>query len=182
MARRKADLVAHPVRTRILMALTGREMTTRQLARRLPDVPEPSLYHHLRLLVDGGLLTVVREERGPSAPSRVYTVDRSRARVAVEDLPEEERVAEQLRGLHTFLAGLEAHFRSHVATGDYDPERDPLHAFVEPLFVAPDEYPDLLRQLHAFLAPWRERGDHPGRRPLFFAHVGLPDRDPPSGE
>lgn len=54
----KADLIIHPVRLRMLRELHGRELTTQELADRLPDVPKSSLYRHLRLLLDGELVEV----------------------------------------------------------------------------------------------------------------------------
>src|SRR5581483_2682823 len=50
----KAMLITHPVRARILTALMGRPLTTQQIAALLPDIPLPSLYRHVRTLVEGG--------------------------------------------------------------------------------------------------------------------------------
>jgi DNA-binding transcriptional ArsR family regulator len=54
----KADLVIHPVRLRILRLLGGGAQTTQEIAERLGDVPTSSLYRHLKLLLDGGLVEV----------------------------------------------------------------------------------------------------------------------------
>ena len=54
----KADLIIHTIRLRILRELSSVELTTQELAERLGDVPTSSIYRHLKLLLDGGLVEV----------------------------------------------------------------------------------------------------------------------------
>src|SRR5690242_1673068 len=61
VATSRADLILHPVRMRLLVALARRQLTTRQLSARLPDVAQATLYHHLGLLTRAGLLRVVSQ-------------------------------------------------------------------------------------------------------------------------
>ncbi|HSM56644.1 MAG TPA: helix-turn-helix domain-containing protein [Candidatus Sulfomarinibacteraceae bacterium] len=70
----KADLIIHPVRLRILQTLLGEELTTQEIARRLPDVPESTLYRHLRLLLDGGLLEVAQARLVHGIQEKVYAL------------------------------------------------------------------------------------------------------------
>ena len=58
----KADLIIHPVRLRILQTLAGEPLTTREIAVHLPEVPESSLYRHLKLLLDGELIVVANAQ------------------------------------------------------------------------------------------------------------------------
>ncbi len=55
---KKADLIIHPVRFRILRLLDAQEMTTADIGETLADVPNSSIYRHLKLLLDGGLIEV----------------------------------------------------------------------------------------------------------------------------
>lgn len=72
MSNARANLLLHPVRLRIVTAAAGRELTAADLAAALPDVPQATLYRHLKRLVDGGMLAVVAENpvRGPGAAHR----------------------------------------------------------------------------------------------------------------
>ena len=48
MANDQADLLAHPVRLRIILALSqNEEMTAQQLGEALTDIPQATLYRHL---------------------------------------------------------------------------------------------------------------------------------------
>ena len=44
MANSKAEMIVHPIRLRIIEALHGRELTSRQIADSLDDVPQATLY------------------------------------------------------------------------------------------------------------------------------------------
>ncbi len=59
-----ADVLLHPVRMRILQALFDTDpMTTGQLRERLPDIPPATMYRHIAVLVDAGVLEVGDERR-----------------------------------------------------------------------------------------------------------------------
>ncbi|WP_324273703.1 helix-turn-helix domain-containing protein [Blastococcus brunescens] len=59
-----ADLLLHPVRLRVVQAFLGdRTLTTSDLRAELPDVPTASLYRHVGVLADAGVLTVVGSGR-----------------------------------------------------------------------------------------------------------------------
>src|SRR3712207_4096878 len=67
------DLLLHPVRLRIVQAFLGeRALTTAELGAELDDVPTASLYRHVALLADAGVLTVAEERRVRGAAERRY--------------------------------------------------------------------------------------------------------------
>ena len=82
----KADLILHPVRMRILMALVGQQKTASQLAEVLPDVAQATLYRHINALSDGGILAVVEENPVRGAVEKVYTLEMQAAQLTPDDL------------------------------------------------------------------------------------------------
>ena len=105
-----ADLLLHPVRMRVVQAfLGGRTLTTGDLREELPDVPAASLYRHVGLLSDGGVLVVVGERKVRGAAERSY-------RLATESLLGPEDTAamsadDHRRAFATFVA---------LLLGDFD--------------------------------------------------------------
>src|SRR3712207_1545009 len=68
-----ADLLLHPVRLRVVQALLGgRALTTGELHTELPDVPAATLYRHVGVLADAGVLEVVAERRVRGSTERTY--------------------------------------------------------------------------------------------------------------
>lgn len=180
MPNKKADLITHPVRSRIIVSLKGRQLTTGQIAEMLPDVPLPSLYLHVRQLLEGEILTVVDEVRVKGALTRVYAINPGKTRLTIEDLPEDRIAAAQFQGLNVFLNTLSSHVRTHLETQDYDPKRNPLHIHSEPLYLKPDDFHTFMTGLMDYLKPWRETPTDDEAQRILFASLILPDRKDPS--
>lgn len=48
----------HPVRFRIMRTIGKDKVTTQEISDQLPDVPKSSIYRHLKMLLDGGMVLV----------------------------------------------------------------------------------------------------------------------------
>lgn len=71
----KADLILHPVRMQIVQALAGgQHFTVHDIAKRLPDVPQATLYRHLNKLVQGGVIEIVAQNQVRGAIEKVYAL------------------------------------------------------------------------------------------------------------
>jgi DNA-binding transcriptional ArsR family regulator len=66
------DLLLHPIRLRIVSAMTGDRVTAKDIAKALPDIPQTTLYRHINVLVDGGLLQVIDEIPQRGTVERVF--------------------------------------------------------------------------------------------------------------
>lgn len=115
----------HPVRIRVVSEFTGGERTVRELANALPDIPQATLYRHVAVLVDAGVLEQVGERaaRGPS--ERVYQVSPGADRIRpeeIDDLPP----AELRRMFAVFTASLIDSFAAYVGSGRVIPSADGL--------------------------------------------------------
>ena len=95
--------------------------TVKELRTALPDVPNASLYRHVRLLAEH-VLTVVGETRIRGTVESVYRLNRKVLTV----------VDESGRAVQLSLLGICASFARHFADGHTDPQKgyaaDELHA------------------------------------------------------
>ena len=58
------EIVMNPARQRIFQYLLVNETgTVKEMRKALPDIPSASLYRHVKILLDNGILTVVEENR-----------------------------------------------------------------------------------------------------------------------
>src|ERR1700712_2699189 len=70
-----ADVLLHPVRMRILQTLFDADpLTTAQRRERLPDIPPATMYRHVAVLAEAGVLEVVNEKRVRGTVERSYRV------------------------------------------------------------------------------------------------------------
>ena len=82
----KADLVLHPVRFRILMAVSARRLTPQQIGAELPDVSQPSLYRHIALLTRAGILQTVEETTNRGTIEKLLTLPVQAADLSADDM------------------------------------------------------------------------------------------------
>ncbi|MEV6871788.1 helix-turn-helix domain-containing protein [Amycolatopsis sp. NPDC051128] len=117
-------LLVHPVRLRIVHAMAGgRTRTTTELCERLPDVSKATVYRHVGVLAEGGILEVEGEQRVHGAVERRY---RLRGDRAVVDAATAASVSKEdhRQVFATAMAALIAEFNAYLDREDADPAAD----------------------------------------------------------
>src|SRR3954453_16106604 len=141
------DLLLHPVRLRVVHALSGgRVLTTTQLSARLPDVSKVTVYRQVALLVEGGFLEVDGEQRVRGAMERRYRLRQDRpvidadgaARMTLED---------HRRGFAAPTAVLIAEFNAYLDGDGADPVADGVSYRQGTLWLSPDELAEMSRTM-----------------------------------
>lgn len=75
MAETLLDVVLNPVRMKVICSIARRGAASAlQLAKELPEVPQASLYRHIRKLADSGVIQVVEETRIRGTIERTYAI------------------------------------------------------------------------------------------------------------
>lgn len=167
------DLLLHPVRWRIVQRVLGRELTTTELKRDLPDVPATTLYRHVAVLIDAGYLTVVRERKVRGTTERTLSLDQKTVgrideREARAMTPEQHR-----RAFLMMLTRLAADFDRFVERGDLDTRLDHLGYSQLALYVDGADLEALRENLNALLEP--HLTESPGKERLTLSVISLPD-------
>ncbi len=169
-----ADLLLHPVRLRIVKAFLGdRALTTAQLAAELDDVPAGSLYRHIALLVDSGVLQVVAERRVRGAVERTYTLRLMAAQV----LPNEAEAMtadEHAEAFMAFIAGIMSDFDRYLARGKPDPLRDGVGYRAAAMWLTDEEFREFGREVAKVVAPRLANPPGPDRKRRMLYSVLLP--------
>jgi DNA-binding transcriptional ArsR family regulator len=166
----------HPVRMQILKALSkGREQTTRSLSAALPDVPQASLYRHLKALLRNGILTVSQETRVRGTVERTY-------RLAVDPIEELTLRAHQLEKdelLELFMSFMTAElsdFAEYLGDDDYPVEKDRLAFASTSLYLDDTELKTLAATLNSLMNEYGENEADPLRRLHKFSYTIIPTR------
>jgi DNA-binding transcriptional ArsR family regulator len=167
------DLLLHPIRWRIVQRVLGRELTTTELKRDLPDVPATTLYRHVAVLIDAGYLTVVRERRVRGTTERTLTLDQTKVgrideREARAMTPDQHRQAFLL-----MLTRLAADFDRLVDRGDLYPRLSQLGYAQVALYVDPTELDTIRQGINDLLEPHLQEA--PGKDRVVLSLIALPD-------
>lgn len=166
------DLLHHPVRWRILQALIGRQLTTADLAERLSDVPQTSLYRHVGVLVKAGLVRVTGERRVRGAVERTYELN---TEVTSED-GSEGVDRDQLRAMFmVYIAGVTGDFDRYVQSDHVDPVADGVGFRQNALWLSDDEFAEFVARFQELVDSYsHEPSAERTRRVL--STILIPDR------
>ncbi|WUD77760.1 helix-turn-helix domain-containing protein [Streptomyces sp. NBC_00510] len=157
------DLLLHPVRLRIVHAMSGnRTLTTSQLCDLLPDVSKATVYRHVGLLADGGVLEVEDEQRVRGAVERHYRLRRERAVVDAETAASVSR-EDHRRVFAVAMAALMAEFNAYLDRDGADPAADLVGYRQHALWLSDEERAALIADLRRVLLPRLANGPAPGR-------------------
>jgi DNA-binding transcriptional ArsR family regulator len=176
----KLDLMFHPVRLRIVLALAGTELTTRELAERLGDVPASSVYRHVNRLIAAGFIEVVahRPVRG--------TVEKTlRVSAGTYIGPEEARTMsadDHRRSALAFLTQLMCEWETYLSGPGADMVADLAGYRLANVYASDAEWLGAFEQIGAILQPLTENGPGKGRRHRRLATMTWPALEQPGRE
>lgn len=176
----RLDLLLHPVRLRIVLALHGQTRTPRELAQALGDVPQASLYRHLGLLRDSGVVVVTGTRgRGPRAEQLLTahtdgdpSHDDEVAALSPDDLR---------RHFSTWVGVLAEALEARLARGPIRPREEGTSFFLASAWLTDAEASALRADiLERFRACDADPG--PERRQRLLGYVAVAGEPPPKGD
>jgi DNA-binding transcriptional ArsR family regulator len=173
----RARALLHPLRVRIVTALQDRQLTPRQLSAYLEDVPLTTLYRHINLLLEAGMLEVVAERRVHGTVERVFTVVE-----AATYLTEEERsqlTAEDITGLVGALTGtVQEVFHRYVRYAPLPPPKRDFSFMVRSLHLSEERYQALRQYLLELMRMETSQVPQEGEQRRMIAFFSAPDFEP----
>lgn len=170
----RADLILHPVRMRVLIALHARTLTPKQLAAELKDVAPATLYHHLNLLTDAGIIRIVEERlvRG-TLHEKIYTLSDISTFLSPDEIAHASK-DELMQYFLTFLAkviGDHARYLDLKEGSYYTDAGYNQH----PVYLSDEEFVQFRQAINAALLPWLKQEPAPGRRRHLLTTILIPE-------
>jgi DNA-binding transcriptional ArsR family regulator len=174
MASKQAETIIHPVRLRILMDVAGRERTSYQIGRALPDIAQASLYRHIKRLVEAGVLCVVRETPIRGATEKVYALAAADAAdIDRAELAQTSR-EDHLRYFADFLASLLSQYRLYLQQDRIDMVADGVTYRTLPVNLSTAENEAFRSGLHDLMEKARTNSPGPERRRHLISVIQIP--------
>lgn len=180
----RADVLLHPVRLRIVQTVAAlRQATVSELDEALPDVPAPSLYRHIKLLEQAGLLEVVSQRRVRGGTERTYALDASGGNLSAEEVAHANADTHG-RWFLTFALGLHDKLTrvlrgAEASEAGIDLVRDGIGYHSQPMWLSDDEFSAFAAELNEVVQRYAHHTPAAGRRLRSFSTVLMPDPDVP---
>jgi DNA-binding transcriptional ArsR family regulator len=172
------ELLLHPVRLRIVHALSGgRALTTAQLGARLPEVGKVTVYRQIALLAEGGFLEVAGEQRVRGAVERSYRLRQDRPAIDA-GAAAAMSLDDHRRGFAAAMAVLIAEFNAYLDRDGADPTADSVSYRQGTLWLSPDELSEMAIELLAVLRDRIANTPAPDRSPYLLSAILFPIEGP----
>jgi DNA-binding transcriptional ArsR family regulator len=168
------DLLVHPVRLRIVFTMSGGQTrTTSDLCARLPDVPKTTVYRHVGLLAEAGVLEVAGEQRVHGAVERHYRLRQERA-VVDADMAASMSLDDHRRAFAAAMAAVLAEFDAYLGREGADPSADQVGYRQGVLWLTPDELAKMIDGLRSVIRTMVHNEPTPDRSPHLVTAIFFP--------
>jgi DNA-binding transcriptional ArsR family regulator len=172
------ELMAHPVRLRIIHAMRGgRTLTTAQLCARLPGVSKATVYRHTDVLAAAGILETAGERRVRGAVERRYRLRQDQASVSQETFQSASR-EDHRRAFAAATAALLAEFNAYLDHDDADPAADQVGYQQRAIWLTRDELLGMIAGLRQAIAPLMDNPATPDRTRYLVSPILFPAEKP----
>lgn len=144
---KKADLLLHPIRIRIVQSLYGgKQLTTQQIAEELSDVPQATLYRHLKKLLDHHFLEVIEERPQRGAIEKVYQLHEKNANISASDTVDWSK-EDHSHAFSRFLTTLQTDFDRYLEKSELDLQKDQISYRQAAFYLDDQEMQELINEL-----------------------------------
>lgn len=167
-----AEILLNPQRLAITRALTQSELTTKQLAERLSDIPQATLYRHLALLLEAGIISVVAERKVRGTQERTYGLGPSA--VLTEEAFRDATPEDHYRYFTTYVAGLLDQFGAYTRRPGIDLGADGVGYRDHVLNLTDGELRELLAEIRGAIAARADNAPTPERTPRLLSTITIP--------
>jgi DNA-binding transcriptional ArsR family regulator len=174
MSESPAEILLHPVRLRVVVAFGTEELTTTELAKRLPDIAQATLYRQVATLADAGMLEVVAERRVRGGVERTYALAPDAARLGPEDASAMSNDG-LLSGFVVFAGTLIEALGRYLDDPAANPNEDPVGYRQAAIWLDDAERAELLERLRSAIGPYLENEPTKDRERLLLNTILIPD-------
>ncbi|MBS4196190.1 helix-turn-helix domain-containing protein [Bacillus sp. FJAT-49870] len=171
MKESKADVILHPVRMRIIQTLiNGRRLTVQQIGERLRDIPQATLYRHLKKLLEAKVIEVVEENQIRGAVEKVYALPEQAGSISPEDISKWTK-EDHMDSFMRFISVVLADFERYVSQEEFDMLKDGAGYRQISFYVTDEEYMEFLQTLNSAAIKLLQNEEGENRRKRTFSTI-----------
>jgi DNA-binding transcriptional ArsR family regulator len=172
----KADLLLHPIRLQIITAISTQQMTAKELAGVVPNVPQTTLYRHINALVEGGLLKVVSEMQIRGTVERTYAlaVLPSLKPEDLQGMTKQDYQQAFLVYLSTLMSAAQRYLDSKSDEDAFNPLADGLDLSLGTLYLSDAEFQAMNKRILEVIMTASGNQPTPARKRRMFSYLFIP--------
>ncbi|MGG4094700.1 helix-turn-helix domain-containing protein [Paenibacillus lautus] len=172
---KKADLLLHPVRMRIVQQLLlGKPLTIAELLDVLGDVPQATLYRHINLLLKGDLIEIIDKKNVKGTEERVFSIKKDNLKIPeneIENTSQEDHLR-HFTAFHGNLFQLATTYLTEAPPTRY--EEEGFGYWYTPLHLTNEEFLELVESVNKCIEEAIKKQPTPERTARVFAGMFIP--------
>ncbi|PEA55528.1 transcriptional regulator [Bacillus pseudomycoides] len=177
MKEKKMDILFHPIRFQLIQEFIGGEnLTAKQLAKKLPHIPQATLYRHLDKLTTAHILQVAQETQIRGTIEKLYALNLSMASVSQKDLQDVTK-EEHMQYFMMFVTQLMANFKDYLQQDHIDFEKDGVGYRQASFYMSDEEFQEFAREMSGVFLKAMERKPSPERKRRTISTIIIPERN-----
>lgn len=139
-----AKVIMNPIRQRIIQYLSvNGESNTKSIGEELNDIPTPTLYRHIKVLLEAEVIRVVEEDKVRGAVQKTYAMNSE----MISDTDNESANAIIQNSLYSLGAAFQAYFAKENA----DTKKDLLSFTTSTLLLSDEECVEFFNQINSIV-------------------------------
>lgn len=160
-------ILMNPVRLRIVQYLMiHKQGTTGEMKKELQDIPLPSLYRHVKVLLDSGCIEVIEEHKIRGTVEKTYKlVENPMGDVNSQDIS---------TLFQSGLMSLMVTFQKYFASENADPQRDLLTLSTSILLLTDEEFTEMMQKIGNIFNEVIYNTPEEGRKPRRITFISSP--------
>ncbi len=174
---KKADLLLHPIRMRIIQQLLlGKPLTIAQLLDALGDVPQATLYRHMNLLIAANFIEIINTKKVKGTEERVFAVKKENLQVPekeIETTPQEDHIR-HFSVFHGNLLQLVTSYLTETPPKQY--KEDGFAYWYAPIHLTNEEFQELVQSINTSIEKVINNKSTPERTTRIFAGMFIPQK------
>ena len=140
----------------IQVIMINKEATSAEIGEELQDIPRASLYRHIKVLLDAGIITVVKEEVKRGSVEKTYAI--------APQMPYGDTNEEYNSLIQSALMGLQGEFHRYFNGENPDPQRDLLTVGSASLMMSDEEMMEFIREYGDLIQRYMTNKPSEGRK------------------
>lgn len=139
------EVVLNPIRMRIIqVAAEGGNISASDICEKMPDVPRTTIYRHIKILIDNGVLTVVAENKIRGSLERILALNTA-------EIDKRNSLENATQNAFSFLMQQYAKFERYFNSENPNPTADRIFLTGAVLMLTDEEFDSFLNDLQQLL-------------------------------
>lgn len=162
------NVMLNPIRMRIVQVTAANgNVSASFICENMPDVPRTTVYRHIRILIDNGILTVVAENKVRGSLERVLSFN-------IEEITRHNTLENATQNAFAFLMNRYARFDKYFKAENPNPAKDRIFLNNTILMTTDEEFDAFIKDLQELLQRYSfEYSDQ--RRARDISIISAPD-------